>query len=450
MKRLTKYLGALLLGGGLGLGALGLAHVDAGAAATPAKSTEEFVNSIGVNIHTHYWDTPYGRNAKLIEAVKNLGVKHLRDAAHGTPKKKDGTYDENYENYNKAVYGQHRQIYDASGATFNLIVDPRSPGLADPTSTELEEQIDKIRNYAGPTLESFEGPNEYELSGDPNWVEKIHSYQAALYQAVKAGGNEPVAGPSHTYREAYQKIGDMSAYVDKATFHAYDGGRHPGTGPYGPNGYGTLAWQMQTVRYQSASDPIWATESGYTNAIQHPSAVPVPEEVSGDYIPRKFLEHFKAGIERTYAYELVDLNTANPAGFESNFGLVHSDYTPKPAYTTLKNMISIVHGQNANVNPGSLDYTFMGSTDGLHHLLLQDANRNFYVIFWLEKSQYDVNTKQAIDVPKQSLTLKTMRRNKRMSLYMPKGSAGIVKTIKNRNQIKVAADTDPRVVKISR
>ena len=54
-----------------------LASADAApVSATPADA---FVNSIGVNIHVHYNDTIYGDFPKLKSALKEVGVRHVRD-----------------------------------------------------------------------------------------------------------------------------------------------------------------------------------------------------------------------------------------------------------------------------------------------------------------------------------------------------------------------------------
>jgi hypothetical protein len=56
------------------------------------------------------------------------------------------------------------------------------------------------------------------------------------------------------------------------------------------------------------------------------------------YLLRTFLEHFKGGIARTYAYELLDekpdRGLRDP---EQHFGPLRQDFTPKPAFTALRN-----------------------------------------------------------------------------------------------------------------
>ena len=49
-------------------------------AATTAKTSDSFVESIGVNIHSEYTDTPYYNQFETVkERLEELGVRHVRD-----------------------------------------------------------------------------------------------------------------------------------------------------------------------------------------------------------------------------------------------------------------------------------------------------------------------------------------------------------------------------------
>ncbi len=55
----------------------------ASAAPVPAKSADAFVDSIGVNTHLDYTESPYARFNDLIKPkLKELGVRHIRDGVH--------------------------------------------------------------------------------------------------------------------------------------------------------------------------------------------------------------------------------------------------------------------------------------------------------------------------------------------------------------------------------
>ena len=67
----------------------------------------------------------------------------------------------------------------------------------------------------------------------------------------------------------------------------------------------------------------------------------IPEDVAGKYVPRVFLEQWQRGIQRTYLYELIDLPTGHAVG-DSMFGLLRSDFSAKPAYTALTNLLHLL------------------------------------------------------------------------------------------------------------
>ena len=57
------------------------AAADAAVPATTPVPATNFVNSVGVNVHTGYYDTAYNNFAAVKSALLNLGVKYVRDGA---------------------------------------------------------------------------------------------------------------------------------------------------------------------------------------------------------------------------------------------------------------------------------------------------------------------------------------------------------------------------------
>ena len=49
-----------------------------------AVGADAFVDSVGVNVHLHYTDTSYGNFAAVEKALKDLGVRHIRDGLTDT------------------------------------------------------------------------------------------------------------------------------------------------------------------------------------------------------------------------------------------------------------------------------------------------------------------------------------------------------------------------------
>ena len=94
----------------------------------------------------------------------------------------------------------------------------------------------------------------------------------------------------------------------------------------------------------SGRKPVWATEAGFQTALRsRDGQPPVSEQAGAVYLLRTFLEHFISGVRRTYAYELLD-ESAEPAlrKSEQHFGLLRHDFSPKPAYTALRNLLALM------------------------------------------------------------------------------------------------------------
>jgi hypothetical protein len=115
-------------------------------------------------------------------------------------------------------------------------------------------------------------------------------------------------------------------------------------------------------------------------------------------MPRIFLEYFRKGIARTFSYELLDEwnDSSNP---EANYGLLHNDLSPKPAYTALKNLIGLLKDPGSSFTPGLLDYTLAFNppsgydrTQYVHHLLLQKQSGKFYLVLWHEIADGDISS----------------------------------------------------------
>jgi len=126
-------------------------------------------------------------------------------------------------------------------------------------------------------------------------------------------------------------------------------------------------------------------------------------------MPRMLLEQFLHGIQRTYIYELVDLG--NSAKFKDYaFGLVHSDFSPKPAFVATKNLLGLLADPGSTFALHTLNYTITGELTNVHHLLLEKRDGSFYLIIWVEESGYEVNKKQALSVSPRKVTVQLAER----------------------------------------
>ena len=71
----------------------------------------------------------------------------------------------------------------------------------------------------------------------------------------------------------------------------------------------------------------------------------------------------------------------------------------------MKNFIALLADEGPAFEPGGLGMKLSGETTNVQHLLLQKRDGRFYLAIWVELPSYDVNTKKALTVASQSVTL---------------------------------------------
>ena len=171
---------------------------------------------------------------------------------------------------------------------------------------------------------------------------------------------------------------------------------------------GTFDDQLEAYgRDVSGGQPIVVTETGYHNAmLQYGGHPATSEAATAVYLPRLFLDNFRRGIRRTYAYELVntyrDTYKVHP---DSNFGLLDADWKPKPAYATVRNLMRLVDPQAADAPAGSLDYELQ-SASGVQQVLLRRADGSFALVLWQTAPVWDAYGRRALTVAPRTVGLR--------------------------------------------
>ncbi len=365
---------------------LGISVVCAFLSASPldaqnADSADDFVNSVGINVHLNYLDTPYANFERVLEALQQLGVRHVRD----------GLIDTVWQGY----YDRHNQLGRA-GIRGVFITSPAQ-------STEL--LLDYPRRMKA-SFEAYEAPNESDQSSDANWAATLTEFVTKLNQTVKsnpATSRFRIIGPSLTHQESFVKLRGICPF-DYENLHNYFAGRNPGTAGWGADGYGSISWNLSNARGACGDKPVITTETGYqTNLSVSPG---IPEEVAAKYVPRIFLEQWLHGIQRTYLYELTDLPSGGAAA-DRGYGLLRSDFSSKPTYLALRNLLSVLNDPGPAYSGGAFSFTLTGDLSQVHQALFEKRNGSFFLALWVEASGYDVDREQALSVPIHKVVLQT-------------------------------------------
>ncbi len=393
--------GGTLTQGGRGGETEGVEQVDA-----TARSAESFVESIGVNVHTYYTGDAYENFGLTLQRLQELGIHHVR---------------QNLVTDEPPEYEQLNALA-AAGIHSTLILGGPENGL-----DGLEALLDTIERHLLGTVDAVEGPNELDVSEfESEWPALDTEYQKALWEGVKNRpklASIPVLGPSVAWRRHYVSAPDLSRYLDYGNIHSYPGGEPPERE--------LEAW-LAAARAMSGSKPVMATETGYHTAVdsdgEHP---PTSEAAQAVYAPRLFLDYFANGVVRTFDYELVDEHPdpelTEP---ESDFGLVHYDFSPKPAFEAVANLVAILEDPGGGeFEPEKLGLRFGGNRQDLRHVLLQKADGTFYLALWRDGSVWDPETREEIQPGSAPITVGFGQPIAKVSEFQPNQSREALGTL---------------------
>ena len=118
---------------------------------------------------------------------------------------------------------------------------------------------------------------------------------------------------------------------------------------------------MREAAVTSGSKPVVVTETGMSNAsgaLRRRYRLAYSERAAGIYTPRLVMEYFRLGCGRTYLYQL--LNEDNVRGQPPKnryFGLLNKDFSPKPAYLSMRTLLRIMADNGGTFTPRPLSYT---------------------------------------------------------------------------------------------
>ena len=370
-------------------------------------TTAAFVDSIGINVHLSFHDSPYSNLPLIAQELGALGVHHVRDGANLTPEGMDGLQ--------AAAWLQLR----SQGIRVDAMVDPRYA-----VSMVTARSFQALVSAGGGAVESVEGPNELDVSGMADWPTVDRAYQRSLWEARNSLGltrsDVSLIGPSMAFAADGEKLGDISAYADFGNLHPYPGGQEPSVifpRPGNQQDFFSKSLAQAAVMYGTL--PIYITESGWHNCFGDQKEIPATSlEAAARYVPRLFLENFNHGIRRTYLYELISWRS-DPlqTNHDDHFGLLEYDGTEKPAFRALANLISLVSAPPAvqveapaqtTVAAANFRYLLEASPSlsRVHHGALRAADGSLLLLLWQEVSSFSIPEQHDINVPTRTVRIR--------------------------------------------
>lgn len=319
-----------------------------GDAGEQALTAFQYTDSVGVNVHLHDVHTVYGTQFPLLmQGMISAGIRHYRNSIAPHP--------------NAAEYA-NAETLGRAGIKADYLLDP---GLT-------AANLNAIYQNAPDAIEAFEGPNEDDA--DAGSVET--AFMSMVRNTVRSHAstaNAPIYAPTVGLMTTFPILGDLSAYVTNANMHDYYNPRYPETPAYGGEfygcgPYGTMDFNICLAHLNAPRQPVVSTETGFVSQQ-------VPDIAIGRYLPRLLLMHAKAGVSRTYLYELADNN--NPL----HYGLLNGDLSPKPQFTAISNLQRLF-ADRPFTTPGKLNFTLSGDLTNVNHVLFQKTDGTFLLAIW--------------------------------------------------------------------
>lgn len=389
------------------LGALGATAAAGAAAAATAPpswaqvgsgglpSAAAFRDTVGVNAHWGFLDTPYAQSYRRVrDLLVDSGIRHVR--------------------------GEASRAADlaSSGVRTTVLVDSDDAGRGDPAQI-VHSLVPLAASGAVVGLEAPNEPDHFWVRADRRYRGEpfpagAAAWQRDLYAAAKADPATrglPVIGMSfgRTYWGGGHPFGpgSLAATADWANLHSYPNGNpyfdrfsYGGVRQYyNHSDFPTVALDqapinLRTYRPPFGDLPLASTETGYSTWRFGQS-----EESQALYLPRVFLEHFRLGFRRTFVYELVD-EFHDPSGDdrEAHFGLVRHDLTPKPAYHAVRSLLgALAEGSGPEVEAPAFDPSItVRAAAGydpraVHSLALAKRDGTVVLALWHEVSANDLS-----------------------------------------------------------
>ncbi|HEV7705798.1 MAG TPA: Ig-like domain-containing protein [Gemmatimonadaceae bacterium] len=407
-----------------------------------ATWSDKFVGSVGIGTHFSYWDLlPYGNNLNAtLASLKAAGFRWVRD----------GLFQDTNAGSNDRFYGVMNQVKNA-GIKMVLVTQPAYLGnnrfVTAPYTNQ--QNLDTAVNRLGASaILAFEGPNEvdnnsYNWGGVPAFGANAKAYQAQMYQHAKQiAPGVTVIGLTTTSAGGAGYVGDISSFMDAGTLHPYPSAQVP------------MAYLQST---ENALAPLngahkgwWVTETGYytaPNATQNVYQPGVSEAAQGKYVPRLYLDYFNAGITHTSVYEFIDEHSTQ-SDAEANYGMLHNDGSPKPAYNAMKNMLALLSDPGSAYSAGSLNVSLAGATGTIRQALFQKRDGRFYLVLWNDVMVFNNNSKSDISNAPVPVTV-TFGSPHNVSVYQPYTQATAITTTSSTTSVSVGVPDHPLILEVS-
>lgn len=362
--------------------------------------------AVGVNTHLNYTGSIYDLHYEDIIKPRliELGTRHIRDHFGNEETSK-------------------RYISLAHQYGIKLLIINNDGGSDMERTRDEVTRLNQIKK--GKTvIDMIEPANERDIGWKYDWA-KLCNYMTKfnnIYKASEGTRQLPLLGPSFANTstsaiEFSRQCPSASKAMNMGNLHGYSG-LFPESNKAG--GWGlSFPQAIENYKKLSIDAPIIETESGYKisgGLNGHPA---VSERTAAKYSPRLVLERLRSGVSMVYFYQLI--NNAE------DFGLLHTNGTPRLQFTSLKNFISIFKDKEKSFKTSSLSYSLSGDLENVHHMLFQKSNGKFLLVIWqgVNGSEGGTNDNDFKDINHEdkSIHLQLQKKASMVNIYRPSFNA---------------------------
>jgi hypothetical protein len=398
--------GTILTATALAFGGLTSTHQAPAAAALPvvkARPADSLADGFGVKVETSKANNHWDDHTRVLAALQEMKVRHIRTELWAN---------------NKTQWAYLNQIRGA-GITA-LFTMGRPSGLGGTVPQLVNVAATQVPN----AIYAFEGANEWDRRSGSNWAAEVRAHQKNLYTQLKANpvtSKYRVFGPSVGGDNHYTQLGDVSPWLDAGNLHTYPGGMPPSN---------MLDSRIAAGKANSKSKPAVSTETGYHNAVNCGCGHrPASEATSAVYYPRMVLEDMRRGLSNTFGFQLIE-SVPDPEkdSYIPNLGLVRYDWSRKPAFYAMRNLLTLMNDPGAGFTTGSLAYGVTGGGSDLRQMLFQKRDGTFVLFLWRDVSVWNTKTLQPISVPKSNVTV-DLGKTSTVGVIRPTTSAAPAQTV---------------------
>lgn len=390
------------------------ATARSGPMAAPVGS-RSFVNSVGVNVHLTYYNSPYGTLGSCsgspvkctgpgtFSALQALGIKSIRDGMMQSDTNNQWRYEwlsVNLGISTDLVDDGHAGTPQPDSATRSYIRLLQS-GSAYDAVTRSSVKSPHVLN----AVECLNEEDHNDNAGFPRddaWVMYNIVWPATQATGIAAYGCSLENEGSIPQLAGGAKAADLPTETAWSSIETYaNAHNYAQTYPEDPNGNNVGA--IKAAAHYFTGDRVSRvvdTENGWNTAGG--STLYVDRATQMKYDSRLLLYNFSIGIPRTYLYELFDMGPGN--GPFDAMGLYDGSGNVKPSGRMIGTLIGLLADSGT---PKLVDQplTVTGGGPYLHSFLLQNSSRRYFLPIWLAEASWNFSTHSEITIRPETVTI---------------------------------------------